>query len=116
MRWFIPLAVLVVCVNVFEAKDFVLGTRSNNLLISTEKIVYRRIPLIKRDKEYTYTDTKDRIIKAVIARDLARTGGEVSLVSGGLGNTSVTLHFESERGVGLNYLVLIFTNKADTKR
>lgn len=54
---------LVVCIHLLEAKDLVLGSRVNNLLISTEKVVYNKIPLIRRDKDYTYTDPKNRIIK-----------------------------------------------------
>lgn len=100
---------LLLYLSVYEAKDFVDGTRINNLLISTEKVVYSGIPLFKRDKDYTYVDPKQRIIKGIIARDLSRTKAEVTVKEGGVGSTSVTLHFQSERGEGLNYLVLIFS-------
>ncbi|XP_023933972.2 uncharacterized protein LOC112042971 [Bicyclus anynana] len=101
---------LVLCVHLFEAKDLVLGTRLNNLLISTEKVVYNKIPLIRRDKDYTYTDPKQRIIKGIIARDLSRSDAEVTVTDGGVGEAYVKLHLRSERGVGLNYLILIFTD------
>ncbi|XP_049871135.1 uncharacterized protein LOC126370326 [Pectinophora gossypiella] len=99
---------LILCVTIFEAKDLVVGTRVNNLLISTEKVVYKGIPLIRRDKDYTYTDPKQRIIKAIIARDLSRTDAEAAVTSGGVGATNVTIHLRSARGEGLNYLILIF--------
>ncbi|XP_068625465.1 uncharacterized protein [Battus philenor] len=95
--------------SLLEAKDLVVGTRVNNLLISTEKVVYSAIPLIRRDKDYTYIDSKRRIIKGIIARDLSRTDARATVTAGGLGATNVTIHFQSERGGGLNYLVLIFT-------
>lgn len=60
---------LVVCVHLLDAKDLVLGSRVNNLLISTEKVVYNKIPLIRRDKDYTYTDPKNRIIKVEYIND-----------------------------------------------
>ncbi|CAH2256590.1 jg12302, partial [Pararge aegeria aegeria] len=91
-------------------KDLVLGSRVNNLPISTEKVVYNKIPLIRRDKDYTYTDPKRRIIKGIIARDLSRTDAEVTVTDGGVGDTYVKLHLRSQRGVGLNYLILIFTD------
>ncbi|KAM3966889.1 uncharacterized protein ACR2FA_011771 [Aphomia sociella] len=106
------LCLLILCVSLCEAKDFVDGTRVNNLLISTEKVLYRGIPLIKRDKDYTYVDPKQRIIKGIIARDLSRTKAEVTVKEGGVGKTTVTLHFESERGEGLNYLILIFSQNS----
>lgn len=46
-----------------QAKDLVVGSRVNNLLILTEKVEYRSLPLIKRDKDYVYVDPKHRIIK-----------------------------------------------------
>ncbi|XP_059058606.1 uncharacterized protein LOC131852043 [Achroia grisella] len=106
------LCFLILCVTLCRTKDFVDGTRVNNLLISTEKVVYRGIPLFKRDKDYTYVDPKQRIIKGIIARDLSRTQAEVTVKEGGVGTTSVTLHFQSERGEGLNYLVLIFSQNS----
>ncbi|XP_038219070.1 uncharacterized protein LOC119837541 [Zerene cesonia] len=105
----IILLLLVFCVCLYDAKDLVVGTRINNLLISTEKVVYKGIPFIRRDKDYNYTDPKARVIKGIIARDLSRTDAEVTLVSGGVGDTHVTLHLRSERGEGLNYLILIFS-------
>lgn len=64
MRFLIYVLLLsVLFVSLFEAKDLVVGTRVNNLLISTEKVVYRAIPLVKRDKDYTFIDPKHRIIK-----------------------------------------------------
>ncbi|OWR41429.1 REPAT32 protein [Danaus plexippus plexippus] len=101
---------LVLCVHLLEAEDLVVGTRINNLLISTEKVLYKGIPLIRRDKDYTYTDPKKRIIKGIIARDLSRTEAEVTVTAGGVGDTHVTLHFKSERGAGINYLILIFSD------
>lgn len=59
----ILLCVLLLCFSYSEAKDLVVGTRINNLLVSTEKVVFKGIPLIRRDKDYTYTDPKKRIIK-----------------------------------------------------
>ncbi|KPJ19465.1 hypothetical protein RR48_11092 [Papilio machaon] len=110
MRFLIYVFLLsILFVNLFEAKDLVVGTRVNNLLISTEKVVYRAIPLIKRDKDYTFIDPKHRIIKGIIARDLSRSDARATVTQGGLGSTNVTIHFQSERGEGLNYLVLIFT-------
>ncbi|XP_050349445.1 probable salivary secreted peptide [Nymphalis io] len=94
------------------SKDLVLGSRINNLLVSTEKVVYKNIPLIKREKDYTYTDTKQRIIKGIIARDLSRSEAEVTVTAGGVGSTHVTLHLKSARGEGLNYLILIFSNNS----
>lgn len=46
-----------------QAKDLVVGTRVNNLLVSTEKVVFRSLPFIQRDKDYVYVDPKQRIIK-----------------------------------------------------
>lgn len=60
------LIIFVLCVHLFEAKDFVDGTRVNNLLILTDKVVYKAIPLIRRDKDYTYQDPKQRVIKVLI--------------------------------------------------
>lgn len=57
--------VFLLCVYVNEGKDFIVGTRANNLLISTEKVKYRGLPLIRRDKDYTYIDPKERIIKVL---------------------------------------------------
>ncbi|XP_026732100.1 uncharacterized protein LOC113496910 [Trichoplusia ni] len=105
--------VFLLCVYVNEGKDFIVGTRANNLLISTEKVKYRGLPLIRRDKDYTYIDPKERIIKGIIARDLSRTDTEVSVVSGGVGATNVTLHLTSGRGEELNYLILIFSRNND---
>ena len=62
----ILLVLLVICASLLEAKDFVFGTRVNNLLVSTDKFKYRSLPFIKRDKDYTYTDPKQRIIKVFI--------------------------------------------------
>lgn len=53
----------LLCVYLNEGKDFTVGTRANNLLISTDKVKYRSIPFIRRDKDYSYIDTKERIIK-----------------------------------------------------
>lgn len=53
----------LVCVNLNDGKDFTFGSRANNLLISTNKVKYRSLPLIKRDKDYAYKDPKERIIK-----------------------------------------------------
>lgn len=53
----------VVFVLNIEAKDFVDGTKVNNLLISTGKVVVKGYPLIKRDKDYVYVDPKLRVIK-----------------------------------------------------
>ncbi|XP_047521295.1 uncharacterized protein LOC125060432 [Pieris napi] len=100
--------VLLVCLQL-QAKDLILGTRINNLLISTQKVVFGGIPLIRRDKDYVYTDSKQRIIKGVIARDLSRTDAEVTVRAGGVGETHITLHLRSARGEGLNYLILIFS-------
>ncbi|KAJ0177855.1 hypothetical protein K1T71_006728 [Dendrolimus kikuchii] len=72
----ILLCLLVLCVNLNLAKDLVVGTRTNNLLVSTEKLVIKSIPFIRRDKDYTYVDSKNRLIKGIIARDLSRTDGE----------------------------------------
>ncbi|CAH2040635.1 unnamed protein product, partial [Iphiclides podalirius] len=93
-------------------KDLVVGTRVNNLLISTEKVVYNALPLLRRDKDYTYKDPLRRIIKGIIARDLSRTDASATVTEGGVGFNSVTIHFQSERGKGLNYLVLIFTKNS----
>ncbi|XP_013173829.1 PREDICTED: probable salivary secreted peptide [Papilio xuthus] len=112
MRFLIYILLLVLFVSLYEAKDLVVGTRVNNLLISTEKVVYRAIPLIKRDKDYTFNDPKQRIIKGIIARDLSRSDARATVTQGGLGATNVTIHFQSERGEGLNYLVLIFTKNS----
>nr|XP_034828411.1 uncharacterized protein LOC117985746 [Maniola hyperantus] len=101
---------LVLCAHLCEAKDLVVGSRVNNLLISTEKVVYNKIPLIRRDKDYSYFDQKERVIKGIIARDLSRTDAEVTVTDGGVGETYVRLHLRSERGKGLNYLILIFTD------
>ncbi|XP_013192377.1 uncharacterized protein LOC106136391 [Amyelois transitella] len=103
---------LVIAVQINEAKDLVLGTRVNNLLISTEKLVVKGIPLFRRDKDYVYIDSKQRLIKGIIARDLSRTDAEVTVTSGGVGATNVTLHFKSGRGDGLNYLILIFSQNS----
>lgn len=46
-----------------QAKDLVVGSRVNNLLVSTEKIVFKSIPFYRRDKDYVYVDQKNRIIK-----------------------------------------------------
>ncbi|CAH0583120.1 unnamed protein product [Chrysodeixis includens] len=105
--------VFLLCVSLNEGKDFIVGTRANNVLISTEKVKFRSLPLIKRDKDYTYIDPKERIIKGIIARDLSRTDTEVSVVSGGVGATNVTLHLTSGRGEELNYLILIFSRNND---
>ncbi|KAG6441227.1 hypothetical protein O3G_MSEX001744 [Manduca sexta] len=109
MKIEILVVLCVICVYV-SAKDFVVGTRINNLLISTEKVIVKGYPFIKRDKDYIYTDSKQRVIKGIIARDLSRTDGEVSVKSGGVGTSNVTLHLQSERGEGLNYLILIFSD------
>lgn len=58
--------VLLLCVCLNEGKDFIVGTKANNLLISTQKVKYRSLPLIRRDKDYTYIDPKERIIKVII--------------------------------------------------
>lgn len=60
---FVFVVLLFVCLN--EGKDFTIGTRANNLLISTQKVKYRSLPLIRRDKDYTYIDPKERIIKVI---------------------------------------------------
>ncbi|KAF9821774.1 hypothetical protein SFRURICE_001885 [Spodoptera frugiperda] len=106
----ITVCLILLCVCLNEGKDFIAGTKANNLLISTQKLKYRSIPLIRRDKDYTYIDSKERIIKGIIARDLSRTDTEVTVTSGGVGATNVTLHFQSGRGEELNYLILIFSN------
>ncbi|CAH2085424.1 unnamed protein product [Euphydryas editha] len=103
---------LVLFVHLVSSKDLVVGTRINNLLISTEKVVYNRIPLIRRSKYYTYTDPKQRIIKGIIARDLSRSEAEVTVTDGGVDSSHVTLHLKSPRGEGLNYLILIFSNNS----
>ncbi|XP_053605831.1 uncharacterized protein LOC128672605 [Plodia interpunctella] len=105
----VSVCLIVILVQLYEAKDLVVGTRVNNLLISTEKLVFKGIPLYRRDKDYTYIDPKQRVIKGIIARDLSRTDAEVTVTSGGVGATNVTLHFKSARGEGLNYLILIFS-------
>ncbi|XP_041989292.1 uncharacterized protein LOC121740623 [Aricia agestis] len=101
---------LVLCIHLYEAKDLVIGTRVNNLLISTEKVEYNAIWLIKREKDYTYRDPKHRLIKAIIARDLSRTDAEAVVTAGGVGADHVTIHLTSERGKPINYLILIFSN------
>lgn len=65
MTYMKVIIVLFLCVSVYEAKDFIVGTKADNVLINTEKIIYRSIPLIRRDKDYTYIDTKDRLIKVI---------------------------------------------------
>ncbi|KAJ8719066.1 hypothetical protein PYW07_016622 [Mythimna separata] len=107
---FILVCVLLLCVCINEGKDFIIGSKANNLLISTQKVKYRSLPLIRRDKDYTYIDSKERIIKGIIARDLSRTDTEVTVTAGGIGATNVTLHLQSGRGEELNYLILIFSN------
>lgn len=62
----ITLCLILLCVCLNEGKDFIAGTKANNLLISTQKLKYRSIPLIRRDKDYTYIDSKERIIKVFI--------------------------------------------------
>ncbi|CAK1544106.1 unnamed protein product [Leptosia nina] len=109
MRKISLLVLLVFFVHCLVAKDLILGTRVNNLLISTEKFVFKGIPLIKRDKDYTYNDPKQRVIKGVIARDLSRSEADVTVTHGGVGKTHITLHMKSARGEGLNYLILIFS-------
>lgn len=106
----ILISLLVVFVHLILAKDLVIGTRINNLLVSTEKVVVQSLPFIRRDKDYNYVDPKNRIIKGIIARDLSRTEAEAEVTSGGVGANNVTLHLKSERGKGLNYLILIFSN------
>ena len=61
---FVCVFLLCVCLN--EGKDFIVGTKANNLLISTQKVKYRSLPLIRRDKDYTYIDPKERIIKVIV--------------------------------------------------
>ncbi|GBP08065.1 hypothetical protein EVAR_2876_1 [Eumeta japonica] len=100
--------VLCCCFLVCDGKDLVVGTRANNVLISTEKAVYNSIPFIKRDKDYFYSDPKQRIIKGIIARDLDNKEAMATVTAGGVGHSNVTLHLQSERGGRLNYLILIF--------
>lgn len=59
------LLLVALLVHLVSSKDLVVGTRVNNLLISTEKVVVRGYPLIRRDKDYTYTDPKQRSIKVI---------------------------------------------------
>ncbi|XP_075976127.1 uncharacterized protein LOC142976582 [Anticarsia gemmatalis] len=113
MKYLLVLVCVVLCVCFNEGKDFTFGTRANNLLISTEKVKYRSLPLIRRDKDYIYKDPKERIIKGIIARDLSRTDTEVTITEGGIGASNVTLHLQSGRGEELNYLILIFSNSRD---
>ncbi|CAK1579455.1 unnamed protein product [Parnassius mnemosyne] len=113
MKFLIYILVLnAFLINLFEAKDLVVGTRVNNLLISTEKVVYRALPLLRRDKDYTFVDSQRRIIKGIIARDISRSGAVATVTAGGIGANHVTIHFQSDRGEGLNYLVLIFTKNS----
>lgn len=58
----IILCILVLCA-LCETKDLTVGTRVNNLLINTEKLVVNSLPFIRREKTYNYTDPKQRIIK-----------------------------------------------------
>ncbi|KAI8420819.1 hypothetical protein MSG28_008020 [Choristoneura fumiferana] len=107
----IILCILVLCV-LSETKDLTVGTRVNNLLINTEKLVVNSLPFIRREKTYTYTDPKHRTIKAIIARDLSRTETEPTVTSGGVGENHVTIKFKSGRGEQINYLILIFSNNS----
>ncbi|VVD00379.1 unnamed protein product [Leptidea sinapis] len=70
MRSVLFLAFFVYCIYINSAYDLVVGSRVNNLLISTEKVLYNGIPLIKRDKDYKYMDSKQRIIKSYQARSV----------------------------------------------
>ncbi|XP_072949733.1 uncharacterized protein [Epargyreus clarus] len=106
------LFILIVFVTLYEAKDLVVGSRVNNLLVNTEKVETFAIPFIRRDKDYSYTDPKKRIIKGIIARDLSRTEGEVTVIDGGVDHTHVTLHLTSGKGEKLNYLILIFSKNS----
>lgn len=49
------------------------------------------------------------LLQAIIARDLSRTDAQAEVTAGGVGATEVTIHLRSERGNGLNYLILIFS-------
>ncbi|XP_048006963.1 uncharacterized protein LOC125242262 [Leguminivora glycinivorella] len=104
------LVVIVLCAFLCHAKDLTVGTRVNNLLINTEKLVVKPIIFLRREKTYSYVDPKQRTIKGIIARDLSRTKAEPTITAGGVGEKHVSIHFKSERGEGINYLILIFSN------
>ncbi|CAF4901068.1 unnamed protein product [Pieris macdunnoughi] len=90
------------------AKDFKFGIIYNNYLISLQKVEAEGILLTKVEKDYIYIDPKDSIIEGVVAYDLWHTEAEVNVTAGGVGESHVTLHLQSEIGIGLNYAILVF--------
>ncbi|KAJ2937755.1 hypothetical protein O0L34_g17884 [Tuta absoluta] len=107
----VTLLVLILFVSIYEAKDLLVGSRDNKRLISTQKVVKKGTPLPIKEQNYTYTDPKQRVIKAIIARDLSRTDTIAEVKSGGEGASHVTIHFKSGRGQNINYLILLFAEE-----
>ncbi|KAI5644532.1 transcription activator MBF2 domain-containing protein [Phthorimaea operculella] len=107
----VSIFMLIFCVSIYEAKDLLVGSRENKRLISTQKVVNKGTPLLITEQDYTYTDPKQRIIKAIIARDLSRTDTTAEVKSGGEGSSHVTIHFKSGRGQKINYLILLFAEE-----
>ncbi|KAJ8732387.1 hypothetical protein PYW07_014986 [Mythimna separata] len=100
--------VCVLCVALYSAYDFQLGTTANGTLGYQETVKLSSVPLTSRIKNVFYNSNNTKIIKGILATDLQKTKAEPSVTAGGVGFSFVNLRLKGEKGKALNYLVQVF--------
>lgn len=93
------------CLNLYAGNDF--GARMTYTEVKKQGFIF-----VKRTKILSYTYPMGTIISGVACIDLTpNKTSTANIINGGLGQNYIEIQLESARGLGLKYIVEIYTNR-----
>ncbi|KAJ0180516.1 hypothetical protein K1T71_003920 [Dendrolimus kikuchii] len=100
--------VILIAISSCVARDLVVGSSYNAHLVWQQHADYYAFPFVKRVKDIFYSDPSQRIIKAIIARDIKHSDASAIITAGGVGFSFANIKIKSARGSRLDYQIEVY--------
>ncbi|KAI5644535.1 transcription activator MBF2 domain-containing protein [Phthorimaea operculella] len=92
-----------------NSESLIMGDNFCNHVVFIRNVQFMGIPFVKREKDIFFSSNFNEKISRIAAIEKYPIKAKATVTAGGLGQTYVNIHLESQRGSGLYYNITIYS-------